>query len=374
MNEVRNTYYTVQSLLFPLFEENSVELTPMLRTVIETVELVRPGCFLAPSQIQQSTGRPRHSREHIARAFIAKAVYNIPTTRVLVDMLKSDHSLRFVCGWESAGAVPSEATFSRVFTEFARDGFPDRVHEALVRRCCEGHLVGHGSLDSTAIEGREKACRKSKASQAADVEKAPRRRGRRSKAEKAAAEAAGQAVPGILERQLGQDFAANEKEIRKGCDWGGKRNSKGRTDFWLGYKLHVVTGDGDVPLACLLSSASLHDSQAAIPAMQKAAQRCTILYERADKAYDCKEIRQFAEACGMVAVIDPKAHGADRPELAPAQKARYRQRSSVERSNSDLKDNCGGRGVRVRGHLKVFCHLMFGILAITARQLFTLFA
>ena len=79
----------------------------------------------------------------------------------------------------------------------------------------------------------------------------------------AAAEAAGQAAPGILERQLGQDFAANEKEIRKGCDWGGKRNSKGRTDFWLGYKLHVVTGDGDVPLACLLSSASLHDSQAA---------------------------------------------------------------------------------------------------------------
>jgi hypothetical protein len=49
---------------------------------------------------------------------------------------------------------------------------------------------------------------------------------------------------------------------------------------------------------------------------------------------------------------------------------RYNQRSSAERVNGRLKDEFGGRNVRVRGHAKVFYYLMFGILALTADQLF----
>ena len=41
----------------------------------------------------------------------------------------------------------------------------------------------------------------------------------------------------------------------------------------------------------------------------------------------------------------------------------------VERVNARLKDEFGGRTVRVRGHAKVMCHLMFGVLALTANQL-----
>ncbi len=41
----------------------------------------------------------------------------------------------------------------------------------------------------------------------------------------------------------------------------------------------------------------------------------------------------------------------------------------MERVNGRLKDEFGGRMVRVRGHAKVMCHLMFGILALTANQL-----
>ena len=47
---------------------------------------------------------------------------------------------------------------------------------------------------------------------------------------------------------------------------------------------------------------------------------------------------------------------------------RYDERSNVERVNAGLKDNCGGRHVRVRGHAKVHCHLMFAILALTVDQ------
>ncbi len=51
---------------------------------------------------------------------------------------------------------------------------------------------------------------------------------------------------------------------------------------------------------------------------------------------------------------------------------RYNQRSSAERANSVLKDNYGGRFVRVRGAAKVMAHLMFGVIALTAAQLFRL--
>jgi hypothetical protein len=46
--------------------------------------------------------------------------------------------------------------------------------------------------------------------------------------------------------------------------------------------------------------------------------------------------------------------------------------NAAERVNSGLKDSHGGRFVRVRGHAKVYCHLMFGILALTVEQLMRL--
>ena len=51
---------------------------------------------------------------------------------------------------------------------------------------------------------------------------------------------------------------------------------------------------------------------------------------------------------------------------------RYNERSTVERVNARLKDEFGGRFVRVRGEAKVMCHLMFGVLALTANQLISL--
>jgi hypothetical protein len=56
----------------------------------------------------------------------------------------------------------------------------------------------------------------------------------------------------------------------------------------------------------------------------------------------------------------------------PAKKVCYRQRSSAVGANSDLKDNYGGRFVRVRGAIEAMCHLVFGVLALTAIQLFEL--
>ena len=84
----------------------------------------------------------------------------------------------------------------------------------------------------------------------------------------------------------------------------------------------------------------------------------------ADSAYDAEGTKAFSEKPGHVPVIDPNPRWGDKMELAPVRKIRYRERSTVERGNSDLKDNYGARHVRVKGHWKVLCHLMFGVIAI----------
>ena len=58
--------------------------------------------------------------------------------------------------------------------------------------------------------------------------------------------------------------------------------------------------------------------------------------------------------------------------FAPAEKICYREKGAVERCNSELKDYYGVRNVRVRGHLKVFLHLMPGVFALTSKALFNM--
>ena len=77
-------------------------------------------------------GRPPQDRTPIARAFVAKMVYNKPTTRALLDRLKTDIALRRICGWERRNDVPDEWTFSRAFAEFSTGQLPERVHEAFI--------------------------------------------------------------------------------------------------------------------------------------------------------------------------------------------------------------------------------------------------
>jgi hypothetical protein len=73
---------------------------------------------------------------------------------------------------------------------------------------------------------------------------------------------------------------------------------------------------------------------------------------------------------GHVPIIDPNPRGRDKIPFASAQARRLRERSASERVSSFLKERYGGRWVRVRGATKVVCHLMFGLVALTASTLF----
>jgi hypothetical protein len=232
----------------------------------------------------------------------------------------------------------------------------------MIERHRSAKLVGHVSRDATAIEAREKP-----AAKAAPAPAPAKKRGRPAKGAGRAP-----AAPTRLQLQLQRSLAENLADLPQQCAVGCKRNSKGHQATWIGYKLHLDTIDGDLPVSAILTSAALHDCQVAIPLAQMTAQRVTSLYDLMDSAYDAPAIREFSRRLGHVPIIDPNPRRGPLVPLAPAQEIRFRERSAAERVNSQLQDNYGARFVRVRGAAKVMTHLMFGIIALTATQLYHL--
>ena len=102
-----------------------------------------------------------------------------------------------------------------------------------------------------------------------------------------------------------------------------------------------------------------------------------------DAAYDDPNIREHSKSLGHVPLIDrntrrnkelkveleTEAKARNTLNWKPAEAIRYNERSTAERANARLKDEFGGRKVRVRGNIKVACHLMFGVLALAADHL-----
>ena len=92
-----------------------------------------------------------------------------------------------------------------------------------------------------------------------------------------------------------------------------------------------------------------------------------------DAAYCSKELHEHSRSLGHVPLIDHNARGGLKEQFEPADAVRYKERTVAERSNARLKDEFGGRDIRVRGPDKVMSHLMFGLLVLTADQLMRLF-
>jgi hypothetical protein len=115
----------------------------------------------------------------------------------------------------------------------------------------------------------------------------------------------------------------------------------------------------------------MHDSQAAIILEQSAAARTkAMLYQLKDSAYDAQAIREHSQKIGSVPIIEKRDYRAENAvPMEPDRARRYKARSSAERVNSDLKDNHGGRTLRVRGAAKAGLHLFFGLIVMSAEAL-----
>ena len=370
MRKLSQIWFEVQEVLFPFLEKQTEEpLTDKLKHLVTTLELIRIEEMVRVPKYWK--GQSPKNRKQIARAFIAKAIYNMDTTRALIDRLKISLPLRRICGWQKACDVPHESSFSRAFKEFSKSGLAQIAHASVIKEHMGDKITGHISRDSTSIDAREKPMKKIK------TLKQKKKRGRPKKDETRIKE------PTRLERQQSMGTKEMLEDLPKACDVGTKMNSKGYKKSWAGYKLHIDAADGHIPISCVLTSASVHDSQVALPLAELTNQQVSNLYDLMDSAYDSPIIKQHSRSLGHVPIIDTNPRGnKDRNEKLKAEaerckflnfknptNVRYNERSNVERVNGRLKDEFGGKMVRVRGHAKVMTHLMFGIIVLTVDQL-----
>ena len=186
-----STWDHIQGFLFPMLREEVGPLTAQHKRVVVVLDMARIEAFVR--MWPGLPGRPLDDRHALARAFVAKAVLDLPRP-LLIERLRVDATLRRLCGWEPRAQVPSEA-HSRAPSPSSPSGLPGRVHEALIKRTHKERLVGHISRDATAIEAREKPVKAGRHRPAPPK----RKRGRPKKGEAVAAKK----EPRRLERQAG---------------------------------------------------------------------------------------------------------------------------------------------------------------------------
>lgn len=364
--------HILQSELFPALESATGPLSPHMQLLASIASMIPLHSILSAQRA--ATGRPPKDRAALATAFLAKAVFNLGTTRAVIARLQVDEQLRNLCGWSSAAAIPEEWQFSRAFAQFAQTEMPQQLHAAVIAATQKDRLIGHIARDSTAIPARERFPE----TPAQKQEK--KRKTKRPKGKFARAKAAERGTR--IQRQRRQSLDAMLNDLPRKCDLGVKRTSQGYEQSWRGYKLHLDVADGQLPISALLTSASVHDSQAAIPLMTITGGRVTHLYELMDSAYDAKEIHEHSKQLNHVPIIAPHPRRGTKkpsqlpevfpnqptPELTWAQRERFKERTMIERVNARLKDEFGASQIRVRGAVKIMAHLMFGVLALTVDQ------
>jgi transposase len=270
----------------------------------------------------------------------------------------ADEGLRICIGL--VGSVPSAATFSRAFSEFAELELGQRVHEALVIKEYQDITVWHVARDATSISNWERPVRMAKPPR--KVKQRPgRKKGIPPKPK----------VESRQQKQLRQSPQEAISELPKACATGTKLDSNGFPHWWNGYKLHADVDESGFPLAVVLTGAGVHDSQVAIPLMKTTTRRTqAVFYQLMDAGYVGQPIFQAAKQLGQVPLVTPKATPT-RPAipLTPDRKVRMKRRCAVERFFAHLKNNYAIHATRYRGHRKVSLHIMFAVVVICASMI-----
>ncbi len=364
----------LETSLFPALKEELrlEELSAKEQKLIKILDFAEIEKYITVVSI---TNTPK-DREQIARAFIAKSVYNLQTTRDLIDRLHIDRTLRMLCGWRYSNGIPSESKFSRVFKELSDLQIAQKTHERFVKEYLSQKIFYYNATDATKIPLRQKAVKIEK------VQIPKHKAGRPKKGETREV-----IRPKILEQQKDMKTVKEMLTlVSTECGVGIKQNSKGNREVWIGGKLHISVVDGDIPITAIYSGANVHDSSVALPLIQETTKKVNYFYDLQDAGYDADIIREFSIKYNHRPIIDinPKNSQVlkDKIELIEHEqktfkylnqhlsldKEHYNQRSMVERVNKYLKDDFGCDKIYYQGATKVASVLAFGILSICIHQ------
>lgn len=244
------------------------------------------------------------------QSLIVRIIERIPTIKDLVKRLVHDPLFRLDCGFLVSDVVPSEASYSRMIQVISESEVVDEMQDTLIQLAIlEGFLDDdHLGFDATHFESRD-AVKSGEKKEA----KAPKKRGRKSKAEREA---------WLVEQaELKANQTTYEKELKEQLDiplevlwkdtpiepnWGVKKNSDGKNTFWYGFKGHLaVSTKSQYIVARMMTSASISDSKLAIPLLKKVHQLCEGHFSTGmfDAGYDYEPIYRQLATYNMRSVI-----------------------------------------------------------------------
>lgn len=255
-------------------------------------------------------------------SLVARITERIPMIKDLIQRLKNDFIFRLDCGFLLSDAVPSESAYSRMITKISETNVLEKVQENLILQAISEEFVPDHTvaIDATHVEARDQAPAKEE-----KPVTAPKKRGRKSKAErekwlqeKAEQELTLSPYEKTIEAQL--DVPLNELRLTVPLDpkWGVKKNSDGKNVFWFGYKAHLAVGtQSQYILQSLFSSGNMNDGKAAIPLLKGMEERLaalTIGYGTMDAGYDYPAIYKQIHRMGAQSIIAYNKKNESEPE------------------------------------------------------------
>ena len=319
--------HSIQPLLFSADELSSCFFTSPTEDDISFLEIWENLVSAMPSEVRSHTGRPGYTLLAVLAVHAVKLYFQERTLTAARERLLSSINLRTITGMDK---VPSLTEISRKTDELMRIVDFSSVIASICASFYEDRMVCHLSIDSTIVEAREKPVRKEKP-------KKMRRRGRKGKDS--------EELTIAEEKELQYGFMANGdvdeflSTIEHRCSVTGKKNSKGNMEWFIGYKAHLAVDDNGIIVAHHVTGACVHDSQVAIPLMRMADGRCDYLYALMDGGYTSQRTEDFAFSIGKVPIIDKHAdRNGNKEEMEPCKAERYRARTTVEKTNSELKE------------------------------------
>ena len=113
-----DSWYAFQQELFPRLESEFGPMGERYELFVAVLELVRVEVLFP--YFRGQVGRPEEDRAALARAFIAKAVFDSPTTRALIERLEGDGRLRRLCGCSGGGRFRARRRFRGPFPSLPR--------------------------------------------------------------------------------------------------------------------------------------------------------------------------------------------------------------------------------------------------------------
>ena len=253
--------------------EDAINLQPRsrLEIILATLDFDDVITVLSKNN-EKHRGPTGYLVEHKLKALIAMRVYNMATFTELVERLTHDPVLRYNCGFDVFGKVPSIATFSRFYEQLSQSEVLSELFNEQVKTAESMGLLDTSSIaiDASKVDANEKSV--------------PRK---------------------------------NINDDGQSANWGSKLDTNGNQITWFGYKLHIATDvKSELPVALSITPASIHDGIVAESILEECNSNLNSKpqYYLMDAGYDQKSIYELIRKDYKAQAIIPLNHrGAKEP-------------------------------------------------------------